>query len=176
MFEEKKKKVKNTSLAMVDEHFEFVIGELDFAEVINYLCKGNGEWKMSKGLLVSFKGNQLYEAYKCWLYFIAARVLLVKHVSDITKDRTLLLYCILIRKAIDLGRTLYNTILRFANTPREGIWTTWLKILWVLVLLGGIVKVWRCTYGTCAMFSSNNSSDTLHSTSKASLDSTVRSQ
>ncbi|EOX93875.1 Uncharacterized protein TCM_002866 [Theobroma cacao] len=77
---------------------------------------------MSKVMPVSFKSIQLHGAYKCWLYFVVARMLPVKHVSDITKDKALLLYCILIGKAIDIGRLIYNTIFLSTNTPREGIW------------------------------------------------------
>lgn len=107
--------------AVVNEYYEYIKREPNFNEVINHFCKRNGEWKMSKGLPSSFKMSQLHGAYKCWLYYLAARLISIKHVNDITKDRALLLYCILIGKAIDVGKLIYITILHSTNTPREGI-------------------------------------------------------
>lgn len=68
---------------LIDEYFTF---ELNYEEIIDYLCKGNREWKLCKGLHLFFKSNKLYGAYKCWFYFIATRLLSIKHVSNITKD------------------------------------------------------------------------------------------
>ncbi|EOY21492.1 Uncharacterized protein TCM_013114 [Theobroma cacao] len=61
---------------VIDEYFTL---KPDYKEIINYLCKGNREWKIFKGLPVSIKSNKLHGAYKCWFYFIIARLFLVKH-------------------------------------------------------------------------------------------------
>ncbi|EOY21586.1 Uncharacterized protein TCM_013457 [Theobroma cacao] len=108
--------------AVIDEYNEYIIMEPNFNKVINYFFKSNKQWKMSKRLPLSFKNSQLYGAYKCCLYFIATRLLLMKHVTNITKDIALLLYYILTGKAINIGKLIYITILFFANTPHEDIW------------------------------------------------------
>ncbi|EOY31738.1 Uncharacterized protein TCM_038855 [Theobroma cacao] len=48
---------------MINEYF---ILKLDYEEIINYLCKGNEEWKLFKGSPLSFKSNKLHGVWKCW--------------------------------------------------------------------------------------------------------------
>ena len=52
-----------------------------------------------------------------WLNFIAAKILLVNHLSDVTKDRVVLLYAIVSWMSIDVGKIILNSIFNSILAP-----------------------------------------------------------
>lgn len=90
--------------------------------MITFLCGPGTQWKVSKGIPVSFKANALNKFFKVWYHFLTARLLPVKHVSVITKDRAVLLYAMVTGKTINVGKLIFENILHVAGSAKEGIW------------------------------------------------------
>ncbi|EOY03108.1 Uncharacterized protein TCM_017575 [Theobroma cacao] len=49
-------------------------------------------------------------------------MLLVKHLSDVTKDRVVLLYAIVTGKSIDIRHLNFNKIIMSAHSPHNKLW------------------------------------------------------
>ena len=57
------------------------------------------------------KANTLSNRAKIWYYFLGARFMPSSYLSDVTQDRAILIYCILLGKTIDVGSILHASIL-----------------------------------------------------------------
>ena len=86
-----------------DEYSAYVSDHVDLTEVANTIFKLGTQWKMSNGETNSVKTSTLSKEAKIWHYFIGARFMPSSHLSDVTKDRAILIYCILTGKTIDIG-------------------------------------------------------------------------
>ncbi|EOY32108.1 Uncharacterized protein TCM_039606 [Theobroma cacao] len=82
---------------------KYLDANVDLDEVIGLLCNEGTEWKINKDMLVYFKANAMKNNYKVWYHFLAARLLSMKHLSDVTKYRALLLYAIVSGTSINVG-------------------------------------------------------------------------
>ena len=91
-------------LAYMSEH-------VNLTEVANTICKSGTQWKMSNGEAFLVKSSTLTKAAKIWYYFVGARFSLSSHLSNVTKDRAILIYCILSGKTIDIGSILHASML-----------------------------------------------------------------
>ncbi|EOY08722.1 Uncharacterized protein TCM_023809 [Theobroma cacao] len=60
--------------------------------------------------------------YKVWYHFLKAKMLPIKHLSDVTKDRAMLLYAIILGKSIDIGQLIFNSIVHTTRSIRDGLW------------------------------------------------------
>lgn len=70
-----------------------------------------GGWKLSKGKEpMPFKGSDLALEAKMWLQFISSRLIQGTNTSSVTKERPLLMYCILEGKSIDVGHLIYRIL------------------------------------------------------------------
>ena len=70
---------------------------------------------MTDGKLVTFLSIRLTRECKAWYYFLGARLMPVWHFSDITKERVVLIYAIVIKKSIYLGKYLCSHIIQCAK-------------------------------------------------------------
>lgn len=70
---------------------------------------------MMDGKPVTFHGIGLTRECKACYYFLGAWLMPVRHFSDITKERVVLLYAIVTEKSIDLRKFLSSHILQFAK-------------------------------------------------------------
>ena len=61
---------------------------------------------MSDDKPVTFPSIGLTRECKAWYYFLAARLMPLRHFSDINKERAMLLYSIVTGKSLDLGKFL----------------------------------------------------------------------
>lgn len=96
------------------EHYSFFQSEAyPYEDVINTLCVPGTVWKLNNQRApITFAATSLKsEAYN-WYHFVASRILPSGHVSDVTKSRAGLVYCILKRKTIDAGRVIMHSILQ----------------------------------------------------------------
>ncbi|EOY00124.1 Uncharacterized protein TCM_009655 [Theobroma cacao] len=78
--------------------------------VLGVLCDEGVEWKMTKGILVSFKASTMKIVHKLWYHFLAAQLLPVKHISDVTRDRAILLYAIIYGMLVNVGQVIFTSI------------------------------------------------------------------
>ncbi|PIN02048.1 hypothetical protein CDL12_25440 [Handroanthus impetiginosus] len=102
------------------------ITPIELAEYENFCEKGVDYDELTRTLCpqeyVSFKSNCLDKVAKIWLWFIFARMLPTSHSGEVTADRTLLLYCIMTGKVIDIGKIISDSIIQSANSTRDGLW------------------------------------------------------
>ena len=94
-----------------DEYSAYVSDHVDLTEIVNAICKSGTQWNMSNKRACSMKASTLTKDAKIWHYFVGARFMSSSHLSDVTRDRTILIYCILSGKTIDVGGILYALIL-----------------------------------------------------------------
>ncbi|EOY21561.1 Uncharacterized protein TCM_013376 [Theobroma cacao] len=97
-------------------------GSIDFDEVLGSISILGTEWKVHRGVPILFKANAMDSDYKVWYHFLTTNMRLVKHLSDVTKDRTVLLYSIATKKSIDIGQLIFNNIIMLAQSPHDGLW------------------------------------------------------
>lgn len=76
---------------------------VDYEDVVNTLCFHMAEWNMSGSLPRSIVSCQLNKAARFWAFFMCARFLLVSHVSDMMKEKTLMIYALMTSKSFNVG-------------------------------------------------------------------------
>lgn len=75
----------------------------DLDGFIGVLCNKGAKWKMNKGLLMFFKASVMKNDPNLWYHFLVARLLLVKHLSDMIRNKAILLYAIIFGMSINVG-------------------------------------------------------------------------
>ena len=96
---------------------------VDFDRLIYELCVPGTRWKMTAPPLpapVSFPAAALSRYGKAWNAFICANIMPSSHGHEVTVDRAILLYGIVLGKFIDLGQVIYQGMLRFLQGGTTG--------------------------------------------------------
>lgn len=94
-----------------DEYTAYKQEELDWDQVINGdLCRPEAEWTLKGDEAVHFSHSELNRFGKAWYYFICANMMSSTHMTEVIKDREMLLYALVIGKRIDAGKVLYSSI------------------------------------------------------------------
>ena len=70
---------------------------------------------MSNDKPVTFPSIGLTRECKAWYYFLGARLMLVRHFSDINEEQVVLIYSIVTGKYLDLGKFLSSHIIQCAK-------------------------------------------------------------
>ncbi|EOY32250.1 Uncharacterized protein TCM_039903 [Theobroma cacao] len=95
--------------------------------------------------------------YKVSYHFLATKMILVKHLSNVTEDQVVFLYIIVTEKSIDIGQLIFNNIVMSAQSPRDElcypslfstlchqagvVWSTNEELLYLKIPLdGGIIN------------------------------------
>lgn len=60
-------------------------GEVDLDEVLGAFSIVGTEWKLHKGVPISFKANAMDNDYKVWYHFLVVKMLPMNHLSIVTK-------------------------------------------------------------------------------------------
>ena len=94
-----------------DEYSAYVSNHVDLKEIVNTICKPGTQWKMSNREATSVKTSTLTNEAKIWHYVVGARFMPSSHLSDVTRDRAILIYCIISEKTINVGSVMYASIL-----------------------------------------------------------------
>ena len=106
-----------------DEYSDYISNELDLQEVVDTIGPST-VWKMSSGESITVVTNNLRQYAKIWHYFIGSQLIPSSHLSDVMKDRAILILCILTSRSIDIGSIMHASIviafrgLRSANISR----------------------------------------------------------
>ena len=111
-----------------DEHSAYVSEHVNLTEVANTICRPNTQWNMSNGEAYSVKTSTLSKEAKTWHYFVGARFMPSSHLSDVIKDRAILIYYILMGKTIDIGSILHASILHNIRGGSMGLYFPFLII------------------------------------------------
>lgn len=80
-------------------------------EMLATLGRLGATWATKGGMAVHFSHRELNCKTKAWYYFLCAKIKLTTHVSDVIKDRTLVLYSTVIGKSINVGKVIVDSIL-----------------------------------------------------------------
>ncbi|KOM43609.1 hypothetical protein LR48_Vigan05g121400 [Vigna angularis] len=89
----------------------------DFDDVESVLCVLGGHFQRNKsGAVVNIRRTNLNPLAKYWMTFSHANIQPCSHVSDITRSRALLLYCVIRNMNINIGQVVANEIQMCANT------------------------------------------------------------
>ena len=91
-----------------DEYSAYVSDHVDLNEIVIAICKSGAQWKIS---LLSQKA-------KIWNYFVGAS----SHLSDVTRDWAILIFCILSSKTIDFGSILHASIMHSVKGVLVGLY------------------------------------------------------
>ncbi|KAH0463176.1 hypothetical protein IEQ34_007758 [Dendrobium chrysotoxum] len=96
-----------------NEYSLFNHAPFDSQETLDLLCGSNNGvwWKTREEKIINFPGSYLTQTSKVWHYFISARMLLSKNISEVTKDKALLNYAIQKGYTIDVGKLILSSIL-----------------------------------------------------------------
>ena len=86
-----------------DEYQQFLDGEVYYHEVIQKVVVEGTLWKVTDGKPITFLSIGLTKECKSW-HFVGARMMQIRHLSDVTKNRALLLYALVSKMTIDLGK------------------------------------------------------------------------
>ena len=86
----------------------------DQEDVIRRLCKPGTTWKKNiyTGEKTSFPAAALSRYGKAWYSFICATMLPTRHLSDVTKERAILLFAIVTGLNVDIGVLIHDSIIK----------------------------------------------------------------
>ena len=69
------------------------------------------QWKLTDGKPVTFPSSGSTKECKTWHYFVGTQMMPVRHFSNVTRERVVLLYALVTKMSIDLGVFLSSTII-----------------------------------------------------------------
>ena len=95
-----------------DGYTQFIGKQVDFEEIIHEIAVPGTTWKLTDDRPITFKSIGLTKNCKALHYFLGARLMPVRHFSDINKDRAILLYCLMTGKSLDVGRFISSHIVQ----------------------------------------------------------------
>lgn len=103
-----------------DEYRAFVQAPVEFDELIEFLCYRGAVWKLNaSGHVMSFPARYLKQAAMAVFLFVIARLMPAKHATDVTKDRAILIYCILQGHTLDVGKMIRSSILHAGRSNKN---------------------------------------------------------
>ncbi|KOM52328.1 hypothetical protein LR48_Vigan09g098700 [Vigna angularis] len=112
----------NTNWQATDEptDYETLLGdEIDYEAIEKTLCIPGGTFQRNRQEQpLHIRRSLLTPLSKFWMALMLANISPSSHVSDITTNRAIILYCILTRKSINLGKLIANEITTCAHAPQ----------------------------------------------------------
>lgn len=82
-----------------DEYTTFLHDPMEYNEILNELFHPRVSWKLNDyRALVNLPARYLKSNPQRWFLFVASRMIPSRHMSDVTKDSTILVYYILTRR------------------------------------------------------------------------------
>lgn len=93
----------------------FVSQGPDYELIIRELCQPGTTWTLHESGSMTFPHSRLSLYGKAWYAYICAKLMPCTHVSDVTKERAVLLYSIVKGMKMDVGLIIQQSILRAAR-------------------------------------------------------------
>lgn len=104
----------------LDGYRAFLQAPVEFDQLLEFLCYTGASWKLSaSGHVMSFQARHLKQAAMAVFLFIIARLMPAKHATDVTKDRAILIYCILQGHTLDVGKMIRSSILHAGRSNKN---------------------------------------------------------
>ncbi|MBA0688614.1 hypothetical protein Goari_006387 [Gossypium aridum] len=87
---------------------------------INFLTKGSGEWKYRTciNIPVSFHQGVMFLEAKMWTQFVCTKIVLALNVSNVNTFRAVLLYAILQKKQVCIGKWIHQNMRRCVGSQK----------------------------------------------------------
>ena len=104
-----------------EEGFLKLLSEIDMATVSASVCKPGTVWKMSGDVYKNFSRSGLLDTVRPWYAFVCVDLLPTAHLSDVTRERAILLYAIVSGASVDVGRVIFDYIMQCARAAHGGI-------------------------------------------------------
>ena len=120
-----------------DEYIPFAenITDEQFDQVLHVICVKGTRWNISRTGKRSCRRTALTPQAEVWYHFLRTRLMPTTHDQIVSQDRCILLYCILTRKSIDVGKCIDEELCFSAFTKKEG------KLFFPSLLSGMFLKV-----------------------------------
>ena len=133
----------NLNVQKDDSKFKKLQKELNHQKIVDLLVAGKGKWKGTKKNLYKsiYRGNLTEEA-KVWFYFISSVLVPLKHLNTVRRDEVILLYALLKRYKINMGKIIEKSILSYSGSNCRGLIPHPATIT-SLCLLGGVETEWE---------------------------------
>lgn len=103
-----------------DEYSHYLDDGPKMNKVLRTIAQLGAKWIVTTNDALKLKSGYLSSDKKVWAHFLYAKMILTKHQSDLTSKRALLLYPILIRKSIDIGKVIKESILHCIQGSTTG--------------------------------------------------------
>ena len=101
--------------------FKELMKNLDYQKIVKTLIDGKGKWKSNKkNPHESIAKGSLTKEAKVWFYFLSSTLMPRKHVNTVRQEEAILLYAILKRYKISLGKLIEQSILRYQGSNFRG--------------------------------------------------------
>ena len=95
-----------------DEYNAYIGRQIDYQEILQEIVVPGTKWKLTDDKPVTFMSIGLTKECKPWYYFLGARLMPVRHFSDINKEKVVMLYCLVTGKSLDVGTFLSSHIVQ----------------------------------------------------------------
>ena len=95
-----------------DGYTEFISRQIDYEEILQEIAVPGTKWKLTDDKPINLPSIGLTKECKAWYYFVGARLMPIQHFSDITKDKAIILYCLVTGKSLDVGRFISSHIVQ----------------------------------------------------------------
>ena len=106
-----------------NEGYLEVLEDVPYDGILDALCVDGADWKLNKeGMHVSFPQHALRKYPRAWYHFLVARLMPAQHISDVIRDRAILLYAIMVRHSVDVGRIIEQQMQISVRTPSLGLY------------------------------------------------------
>lgn len=107
---------------MIDDFMYYGSDHYNLDVVIRKLCKPRTTWTLKQGTdkKVSFPHTTLSRYEKAWYNFICANLMSIRHQSDVTKERAILLYAIVSNKKVNVGLIINVSISKYLQSSTTG--------------------------------------------------------
>ncbi|MBA0828068.1 hypothetical protein Goarm_012792 [Gossypium armourianum] len=95
--------------------------DIDMDSIIKYLTENRGEWKYRSdiGLPTNFNQAIMFPIAKMWMQFICTSITPTLNVSNVNTFRAILLYEILQKKQIRIGKWIHQSMKRCVSGQKE---------------------------------------------------------
>ena len=122
--------------------FKKLLKEPEYQKIVDLLTAGKGKWKGTKKTLYkSISIGDLTEEAKVWFCFISSVLFPSKHLSTLRMDEAILLYALLKRYKINVGKIIEKSILSYSRRKCRGL-IPYLATITRLCLLSGVEEEW----------------------------------
>ena len=104
-----------------NEDYVRLLSDVDMAMVYSFVCKPGIVWKMSGDVSKHFPRKCLLNKVRPWYAFICASLTPMTHLSDVSRERAILLYAIMVGASIDVGQVIFDSYMHCVRQKARGI-------------------------------------------------------